>query len=130
MTNLVERRNIAMADPVPAETIQLIRKAYEAGFAEISEMNLYPENIPVAFTSEPTVLPIGEFEHLQVVGKGASATKAIADWKLWLDKCPQTGKQLIWRVPPEFDCWVDFACDALIWKVYARMTIIPKGPEQ
>jgi hypothetical protein len=130
MTNLSDRRKLALANPEPTSSLQLMRSAYEAGFGKSSEIKSWGD---CSFTSVRVPVDDGEgvlegvkFDHRETYANGFTSQEALANWRDKMDKCPQSGKELIWRVPPEIDCYCDFQSDKLIWKVYARMIIIPE----
>jgi hypothetical protein len=125
--NLSARRKMELSSPAIQSRIINMKVAYEDGFGKVSKMEM-PAPLPIAFTAKPFPMEQSSvtFEHREVLGTGDTWESALADWRCWLDKCPQSGKELIWRVPPEIDCWCDFKTDKLIWKVYARMIIIPE----
>ncbi len=121
--NLSERRTIALSDATIAAELNAAMAAYEARFTKVSVMTY---DAPISFSSVPPLPAVDVFHHHEVSGNGDTAKEALADWRAELDKRPQSGAELMWRVPPEYDCWCDFPHDKLIWKVYARMVIIPE----
>ncbi len=109
--------------------LSVLREKYESGFGSIRTLEA-PLNIPLGLASLNDPVPLDEssveiFEHREIAGTGDTAVEALQDWKSWLDKCPQSGKELVWRVPPEIDCWLDFPMQKEVWKVYARFIIVP-----
>lgn len=125
---LANRRSSALDDPHLASEIQSAKTSFEDGFAEVGSM-LMPITLNLSdivnLPSKPESEPSTKFEHEEIFADGDTFDEALAKWKVRLAICRQTGHRLIWRVAPEFDCWVDFAADKLIWKIYARFFIIP-----
>lgn len=127
MVSLSNRRDEALSDPSIKVTLQSMRAVYESGFAQSSKIES-PKHFSIADLpiSSDSLVDVGStFNHREVMGQGDTAKEAMEDWKTRLDKCPQSGDKLMWRVPPEIDCWCDFPSDKLIWKVYARFVIMP-----
>jgi hypothetical protein len=127
MASLSDRRTAALSDPSVAIALQSMKVSYEAGFVQSCEIEppKYFEISDLPASTGSLVHDSGTFEHREIMGTGDTAEGAMADWKSHLDKCPQSGETLIWRIPPEIDCWCDFPSDKLIWKVYARLIIVP-----
>jgi hypothetical protein len=103
-----------------------LRKQYEAQFASVAVLESLPT---VPFTHTPpepeTSGESATFEHREVFDIGETAVEALKKWKSRLDLRPCSGKRLLWRVPPELDCWLDFVQMKEVWKVYARFVVLP-----
>lgn len=103
-----------------------LRKQYEAQFASVAVLEGMP-SVPLTYIS-PEPETSGEsatFEHREVFDTGETAVAALEKWKSKLDAQPCTGKRLLWRVPPEIDCWLDFVHRKEVWKVYGRFVVLP-----
>jgi hypothetical protein len=103
-----------------------LRKQYEAQFASVAVLESM-HSVPLTYIS-PEPETSGEsatFEHREVFDIGETAVEALEKWKSRLDAQPCSGKRLLWRVPPEIDCHLDFVHQKEVWKVYARFVVLP-----